>query len=111
MKSFPLWRYGIPLLLIAILGSGGYLIRGRWQNPPGDRLPRETAPTGSGQLVSEMPTEASSPLETIEFPRDAWDSAGLRVQPARQGPLLESIELTGKIALNEDRLGARLSIG
>jgi cobalt-zinc-cadmium efflux system membrane fusion protein len=40
----------------------------------------------------------------VEFPRESWEVASIKVEPATVAPLPRSIELTGKISLNEDRV-------
>jgi cobalt-zinc-cadmium efflux system membrane fusion protein len=41
---------------------------------------------------------------TITFPRDTWAAASLQLQAVAEGPFAQSVALTGKIALNEDRV-------
>ena len=52
--------------------------------------------------VSHVPDPVDP--NTINFPRDTWAAAALKVQAVSQGPLAQSIALTGKVALNEDRV-------
>lgn len=40
----------------------------------------------------------------IQFPRESWQAASLAMQPAGRAPLDHPLELTGKIALNEDHV-------
>lgn len=103
MKSSRPWRYGILVLVVAFLGVGGTLIRSRWLASHDTRTPKEPASHTTHHSDTEA-TKPSTSSETIEFPRDLWDSAKLQVQVATQGPMTEAIELTGKVALNEDQL-------
>lgn len=42
--------------------------------------------------------------DSISFPKDHWAATGLRIEPIAKRRLEVSLELTGKVALNEDRL-------
>lgn len=68
-----------------------------------------SASTGHGPAAEnhqETSVEAPAPelAKTVEFPQSMWEAAGLKVAEAELAPLDQSITLTGKIALNEDRL-------
>lgn len=94
-------------ILTTIVGAGlvalgGYLLRDHWRSIPTARIPAATPHHTAGH--SEAPEPADNTPEPILFPRDAWKSAGIRVEPVVQSPLAETVELTGKITLNEDRL-------
>ncbi len=41
---------------------------------------------------------------TVSLPKEKWEVAGLKVQPARQGELTSISWFTGKLVLNQDRL-------
>lgn len=101
MKWSRPWRYGVPVFVVAVLGIGGAVIRSRWLTSDG--APKETASHPSHD-PNMQPAGPSTSSETIEFPRDLWNSAKLRIQTVTQGPMTEAIELTGKITLNEDQL-------
>lgn len=42
--------------------------------------------------------------EPILFPKDSWGAASIEIQPVTTGVLPQTVELTGKVALNEDRV-------
>jgi cobalt-zinc-cadmium efflux system membrane fusion protein len=44
------------------------------------------------------------PSETIPFPRESWQAAEIELQPVRRASWSQSVELTGKIALDDDRV-------
>jgi cobalt-zinc-cadmium efflux system membrane fusion protein len=100
-------RFAALLALLAGLAGGGfYLFRSQ---PP--EAGRDTALSRSSEPQIETAAEAaaasgeaSSADDAIAFARDNWEAAGLRIQPVTQSTLLESIRLTGKVTLNEDRL-------
>ncbi len=51
------------------------------------------------------PTQAESLEEsTVEFAEDRWENAGIEVDAVASRPFSRSIRLTGKIAVNQDRL-------
>lgn len=41
---------------------------------------------------------------TVLLPPERWQSAGVRVATVQRGPFVETVKLTGKVALNEDRI-------
>ncbi|MCU0877451.1 MAG: efflux RND transporter periplasmic adaptor subunit [Pirellulaceae bacterium] len=51
-----------------------------------DEAPRESGPT------------------VVELPRELWAAAELEFAPVKRGSFVKTVELTGKIALNEDRV-------
>lgn len=55
-------------------------------------------------IASRHESNSDQGTDSIEFPPEMWAAAGLHVEPATKAPLAEAIELTGKVALNEDRL-------
>ncbi len=59
----------------------------------------KATPTVATAIVGQqtVPTQ-------IEFSRDSWDAAGIKVQSISQGALSETVQLTGKITLNEDHI-------
>lgn len=62
-------------------------------------------PAVQPQATSEAKSAPEeTPEGTVHLARTVWDSAGIEIHPPKFGPLHETVELTGKIALNEDRL-------
>lgn len=103
MNSSPAKRLGLFLLIIVVLAGGAYLLRGQFVKAHSEQgTGAESSPQHLGD--HEPAAADSTVVDTIEFPRDMWASAGIQVQPATRAALNEVIELTGKIALNEDRL-------
>jgi len=63
--------------------------------------------TAQAPEVEGAPSEpvASAPVdEPITLARESWSAAGIVLQPVHQGPFSQTLELTGKIGLNEDRV-------
>ena len=58
--------------------------------------------SGEGNVGEERKEEGESNL--VELPRQKWSVAGLRVQPVEPGSLGQSLWVTGKLTVNEDRL-------
>jgi len=104
MKPFLLRRYTLAAIVVALLGVGAYLLRDQWDRGTAGEIAAEG--TRSTAAESDSPAAEVSPesAESIAFPREMWEAAGLRVEPVGKGEMNEQIELTGKIALNEDRL-------
>lgn len=102
MKS-PVTRWaGVLLLVLGALTAVWFAFR----HTPHKQSATDVA---AGPVPSSTPAEAPSspaspPNEAIAFPRDHWESTGLRIEPAAVRRLEVAIELTGKVALNEDRL-------
>jgi cobalt-zinc-cadmium efflux system membrane fusion protein len=101
MLSSTVRRYAYSSLAGIVLVAAASFLAG-WWGRPFVRLAARPA------LHSESPARSDaasvSSTEAIRFPRELWDSAGLRLHAVASGPLTETIELTGKVALNEDRL-------
>jgi cobalt-zinc-cadmium efflux system membrane fusion protein len=78
----------------------------------GVRLYTLRAPASNGSHASIIETQvnkvshvpASVDPNTINFPRDSWAAASLQLHAVAEGPLAQSVALTGKVALNEDRV-------
>ncbi len=100
MKPFVVRRYAVAAAVVAVLGVGAWLARARW-DPDG----RVVAKSSSREAVEEPTGLQGIPeSEAIPFPYEMWEAAGLKVAPVGLAPMKQEIELTGKVALNEDRL-------
>lgn len=103
------WQTSIPrqstaLTLLAaalVLAVGGYWIGSHFA---------PTAPHTDGHSPGRPASppagkpEAAAEADLVEFPRDRWAAASIEIAPAERAPFARSIHLTGKIALNEDRV-------
>jgi len=63
---------------------------------PGPEKPAAAAPAAEA--------DEAGPADSVSLPRESWDVAGVRVAPAEAGPLADVVRVTGKVALNEDRV-------
>lgn len=63
----------------------------------------DSSPTEPQVMNVSHGVDSAEP-NTINFPRDTWAAASLQLQAVAQGPLAQSVALTGKVALNEDRV-------
>jgi cobalt-zinc-cadmium efflux system membrane fusion protein len=91
---------GVLGLIVGGLAVGWFLFR-----TPLREGPPVASSTSDGSAPPQVPATLSAPhSDAITFPKDHWASAGLRVEPAAVHRLETPIELTGKVALNEDRL-------
>lgn len=98
MKSSLAACIGVLLLAAGLIGAGLFFF-----SRHGDEAKPHEAPSDPTANTSSD-AEANAQPDVIRLPRDAWAAAGLRVQEAIKGPMTETIELTGKVTLNEDRL-------
>ena len=62
-------------------------------------------------VIGKLNQEAAPVLSTLEPPsgaitlsRDSWNGAGITIQPVTIGTFSQNLQLTGKIALNEDHV-------
>ncbi|MCA9194726.1 MAG: efflux RND transporter periplasmic adaptor subunit [Planctomycetales bacterium] len=92
-----------PIFLIVASGVGGALLT--------SMIPSPLAWLGGGHEEADLahdPVESDEPVEDvsniIDFPEDRWPSAGIETVAVVSGPFERLIELTGKIALNQDRV-------
>lgn len=92
-------RLAAGLLLGIVAAAGGTALLSR-----NDRTPASPASTTEAEATEPGSSNEQPPDDMIEFPKDQWPAAGLQVQTVSRGTLDESIELTGKVSLNEDRL-------
>ncbi len=97
-KAFQRMFYGLLLGAVLLAGGGFYLHQSV-------RLPAEKRSV-TDRAEPETPPATAAPAlsDRIEFPRSLWASAGLQIRPVVRKPLVEPVNVTGKVALNEDRL-------
>lgn len=88
------------MVAVASMAAGAY---GYYLLRPVEAKHTASTETANPQPHSVHESPAAS-AETLEFPQDRWQSAGIKIQPVKTAAMTEAIELTGKIALNEDRL-------
>lgn len=94
-------------LAVLLLGAIAFAINFNNRHPATDQADshvsaKETA-YEAGPSAQQTDSEGSF-LEPIEFPKKLWAAAGIVISPVRSEPLSEEIQLTGKVALNEERL-------
>lgn len=90
----------VVLGLVAVVGVGGGFIHFVSLDQSHAAPPK----VRNRDALPVAPAPASSDPETIDFPRQSWQAAALKMQPVQRGALAQSLELTGKIALNEDQV-------
>lgn len=70
-------------------------------------MSRSTSLANSQEPVPQAaPVVAAVPdgEPTIDLPRETWESAGLRMETIEPSPFAEPVRVTGKVAINEDRV-------
>ncbi len=70
-----------------------------WRNWPAAEPGPQNEPPRAAPAAAGRPSSGS-----IEFAKEKWPAAGLKVAPVEAKELSDSVWVTGKIALNEDRL-------
>ena len=88
------------IVVVAAVGMGGWWLRSRPVDQP-------LAPRVNPEEQAVTPVAHSAPQTgstTIELPRATWQAASIELQPVREATFVQTIELTGKIALNEDQV-------
>ncbi len=90
----------IVLGLLAMIAVGGWWIRSRSVSTA--HAP-QSQPTDPGHTAESPVAVAHSP-ELIELPRESWKAASIELQPVKRGSFAQPVQLTGKIALNEDHV-------
>lgn len=83
MKPVQIKQYGIGLLVAGVLGTGAYVLK---QNQHGGASNPLAMAHGSTKPASET-TQA----DTIHYPPDEWEAAGLRVAEVTLQPMLEEM--------------------
>lgn len=97
MRGPALWiAYGVAAIA---LGAGGMYLVGQLRGPVA--APDEAATPGEQEGDGEHEGETAGAAHLSEGKQRA---AGIRVEPARRGDLTRSVRVTGKVALNEDRV-------
>lgn len=64
---------------------------------------RRSAPRDHGPGFADPSPHAATP-GLVSLPRESWPGAGIEIAAALRRPLARTVLLTGKVALNEDRL-------
>lgn len=116
MPSSIVPRLGMLALLAGGIAAGGwwFLSHSSVSQSPSHGVSHSTSPSPETEVASGGQSTAANPdqavtqksdfSEPIDFPQDMWKAAGLRIAAIELAPMNEAIELTGKIALNEDKL-------
>lgn len=101
----PAWFKSIRAfsVIVVVLGIGLAGIAVWWM---GSKSHSKDSTLHSAEVGSRS-AEASDPVpevDLIEFPKESWTSASIEVKPVWKGDFAQHIELTGKIALNEEHV-------
>lgn len=88
------------VLAVAIVGITAWWLIARDHN---GHATHSNADAESGQEAG-VPDESSTLAQPITFPKESWQAASLKMAPVGRAPLPQVVSLTGKIALNEDRV-------
>lgn len=103
--SWTRWsRHRTSLLVVAALVCLAAM--GGWKSFHRGSLDAQAAAGVQGEAPAAMPAskEQGQQPETFDFPQESWKAASLEMQPVQAGRFAQSVQLTGKIALNDDRV-------
>lgn len=89
--------------IVIVLGGWAILATAAWWLELGRGDPSADHPPAP-QLRDVSVVSEAADHERIEFSRDSWTAASLTIEQVQARPFTQSVELTGKIALNEDRI-------
>ena len=90
------------MVAIAIVAIGIAVVRWRTNAQNKAKLD-EGSPAGSPAAHADAAASPEGP-QLVQFPRESWDAAQLKMAPIETGELSQSLELTGKVTINEDRV-------
>lgn len=99
------WPAAAGKRIVLVLGGLAILATAAWWlgRDQHDTAVEQSLPADAQVRDVSVAGEATDP-EWIEFPQDAWKAASLVIEPVQVSPFVQSVELTGKISLNEDRV-------
>jgi len=99
-------RTRITFVVVVVVLAAAVSLAGWWF--AGGRLGPADAPAANGQPPQQQEVAGKEASEEtpglIEFPRASWEAAKIALKPAAKAPISQTIELTGKVTLNEDRV-------
>ncbi len=98
------WPAAAGKRIVLVLGGLAILATAAWWLGSGNRDAAEHSMPAEAQVRDVSAASETPDSEWIEFPQDAWKAASLVIEPVQVSPLVQSVELTGKISLNEDRV-------
>jgi cobalt-zinc-cadmium efflux system membrane fusion protein len=88
----------IGLAVVVVAGLAYWQFSGSSHGPSATHSPHDQA------AVEVTPASHSAEPVLVDMPRESWGAAGIEVQPVAHETFAETIALTGKIALNQDRV-------
>lgn len=111
-RSAP-WLGYVTLVAAGIVAGGlatlWYTSEKTSSTDPHTTQPKIQKPNHAATTAKSPPSDTSAesvpPTHSIaEFPRAQWGSANLKIEPTQLGVFNKTIQLTGKVSLNEDRI-------
>lgn len=84
----------LAALLVVPLGFGAWAFGARvWNRPPNSAVASQASEPEDGHTHT-----------SVRFPRERWESAGVRTEPAAIAPLADYVWRTGRVVVNDDRV-------
>ncbi len=93
----------LVLAIIAIVAGVG-IYQFRSHKPAADSAPAPKESKQAGTASEQAPQKENSGPVTITLPESKWKVSGLQIEPVATGRFEETIRLTGKVSLNEDKV-------
>ncbi|QDT27630.1 Cobalt-zinc-cadmium resistance protein CzcB [Gimesia panareensis] len=93
----------ILTIIVVVAGVGIYQFRLHKSNSDSAHVPESTKPKTAS---AEKPTTQNRSLEkvTVTLPESKWKVSGLKIEPVATNRFEETVRLTGKVSLNEDKI-------
>ncbi len=91
-------------LLICLAVVAGCGLAAWWLMPPPVNHSEAAGPVAEGDPEGQTPsTRPGESPQSVEFPKERWDTASIEVAPTQAAPFRQIFELTGKVEINDDR--------
>lgn len=93
----------ISLIVVIVAGVGIYQFSSHEPASNPDAAPG-AAQQQTGTEAKQSAAQQSPPNVTVTLPESKWKVAGLQIAPVATSQFEETVRLTGKVSLNEDKL-------
>lgn len=97
-------RFKSPLSILAVVAVIAAVFVWRYFAGNDESHLGEAPAAAQSHKVAAPDESAEATLEAIEYPEDRWNAASIEVAPVAAQPFDDTIEVTGKVAINEERL-------
>lgn len=96
-------KFLVPVVLLVIAAISGLAYQFSNHSPERPSTASPSPPIRQAVSVTPASTAIGS-ATVIELPKSQWEVSGLAFEPVSMAPFVQTIRLTGKVSLNEDRI-------